>query len=83
MRGRRQRRGRAGRAPVAFGELVDRESLVVDADDGAAFEVAEDPGARDLNDIGNVGGRKVRQRGEPELAVGRRREHAVEEDDVQ
>jgi len=93
--GHRRSSGPAGASPetaarassserrVALGELVvDRESLVIDADDAAALEVAEDAGAGDLQDIGHVGGRKMGERAEHEPTFGRRCVDAVEEDDV-
>jgi len=69
---------------IALDELVvDGESVIVDADDAAALEVAEDAGAGDLQDIGHVSGRKTRERTEHEPPFSRRRVHPVEEDDVQ
>ncbi len=47
-----------GEGGVALAELVvDGESIVVDADDAATLEVAEDASASDLKRIGHVLGR--------------------------
>jgi hypothetical protein len=57
--GRDQRLGREQLCPSRspFGEvIIHAQGVVVDANDAATFQVAEDAGAGDLQRIGYVGG---------------------------
>jgi hypothetical protein len=65
--------------------VIDVEDLgvYVDVNDAPTLEVAEDASPSDLQNIGNVGGRKSRKRSELEAAVGRGGVDAVPEHRMQ
>jgi hypothetical protein len=75
-----------GKRRIAFGEIVghmEDVGVYVDVNDAPTLEVAKDASPSDLQNIGNVGGRKSRQRAELEAPVNGGGVDAVQEHDVQ